>query len=449
MKASALFTRDICNGFAGNSDLYGLGIRVGIYLQWISSLLTNILLLKGVPDSLDTNSIFLFAVFIAIANATNATGGLHPAEAFIMLQLCFGYLLSVLSVTGLRLTLFNVAGLEPLLSKLQDHPNLIDVLPSEIQQYFDLQAILSSESPAKALRSQLKAIKSRIPFKDLIEKPPPGISLPSFQLFQLQMLNFLAVYSLFPEVFNGDYVNYSLEPAFWLLDLYVFLRLAKFTANDTPMDPVKYYRHERYLNYKKNRKLAMECMRPRVFSLGLTSVYKSDQISWLGVVWRSCIVAGIGMYNIWFWFAGIEFLTTDSCPKFVFLFCKANMLGGARIFFKVLSIVYIVYSGALLLWCCYIMIAFMGTAVRSLLINAIIFPYTELLILIASIGNQRQKRWLKYLDATRSDFLRWLDIPNMRQLLSAFAYLSSNSKEIVILGDAAQDDEEPLQKNVW
>ena len=449
MEASALFTREICNGFVGNSELYGLGIRIGIYLQWISSLLTNILLLNGVSDSLDTNSVFLFAVFIAIANATNATGGLHPAEAFIMLQLCFGYLLSVLSVTGLRLTLFNVASPEPLLSKLRDHPDLIDALPSEIQPYFDLQAISSSESPAQALRSQLKAIKYRIPFKDLIEKPPPGVSVPSFQLFQLQMLNLLAVYSLFPEFFNGNYVTYSLEPAFWMLDLYVFLRLASFNANDTPMDPVKSYRHERYLNYRRNRKLAMEFMRPRVFSLGLTSIYKSDQISWLGVAWRSCIVAGIGMYNIWFWFAGIEFLTTDSCPNFVFLFCKANMLGGARIFFKVLSIVYVVYGGAILLWCCYIMIAFMGTAVRSLLINAIIFPYTRILILIVSMGNQRQKRWLNYLDATRSDFLRWLDIPNMRQLLSAFAYLSSHPEEITVVGDAEQDDEEPLQKNVW
>ena len=33
MNSSSLLTRDICNGFGSNSDLYGLGIRIGIYLQ--------------------------------------------------------------------------------------------------------------------------------------------------------------------------------------------------------------------------------------------------------------------------------------------------------------------------------------------------------------------------------------------------------------------------------
>ena len=100
-----LTPRAACNGFDGNDDLYGLGIRIGIYLQWISSLLTSLLLPTGTSDYLDTNSIFLFAVFIATATATQRNGGLHPAEAFIMLQLCFGFLLSVLSVSGFRLTL--------------------------------------------------------------------------------------------------------------------------------------------------------------------------------------------------------------------------------------------------------------------------------------------------------------------------------------------------------
>lgn len=31
-------------GFQGNADLYGLGIRIGIYLQWVASLLSNNLL---------------------------------------------------------------------------------------------------------------------------------------------------------------------------------------------------------------------------------------------------------------------------------------------------------------------------------------------------------------------------------------------------------------------
>lgn len=100
---TGLVRRESCDGFEGNPNLYGLGIRLGIYLQWISSLLTNVFLASAVSDSLDTNSIFLFAIFIAIACASTTSDGLRQAEAFIMLQLCFGYILSVLSVSGLRL----------------------------------------------------------------------------------------------------------------------------------------------------------------------------------------------------------------------------------------------------------------------------------------------------------------------------------------------------------
>ena len=68
---------------------------------------------------MDTNSIFLFAVFVATASATHRNGGLHPAEAFIMLQLCFGFLLSVLSVSGFRLNLLR--GKVTLDTKLLSH----------------------------------------------------------------------------------------------------------------------------------------------------------------------------------------------------------------------------------------------------------------------------------------------------------------------------------------
>lgn len=114
-----LYPRAACDGFEGNDDLYGLGIRIGIYLQWVSSLLTSLLLPTGASDYLDTNSIFLFAVFIATATATQRNGGLHPAEAFIMLQLCFGFLLSVLSVSGFRLALLR--------DKVNLHPRLLSI----------------------------------------------------------------------------------------------------------------------------------------------------------------------------------------------------------------------------------------------------------------------------------------------------------------------------------
>jgi hypothetical protein len=255
----------------GNSDLDGLGIRIGIYLQWISSLLTNVLLPNGVSDSLDTNSILLFAVFIAIANATDQPAGLHqparlhPTEAFIMLQLCFGYLLSVLSVSGLRLTLLNDARLELLLSKLRPRPDLMNALPGEIRQYVDISAVLNSQNRIQTLRNQLIAARFIMPFQQIVKKPPSGVSIPFFELHLLQVLNILAVYSVSLGVHGIQESLFisSLEPAFWIIDIFVFLWLASFSAHDTPVDPAKSYRQERLLNYKQNRKMAMENMNPR------------------------------------------------------------------------------------------------------------------------------------------------------------------------------------------
>lgn len=415
----SLVGREACRGFAGNSDLYGLGIRLGIYLQWISSLLANSLLPTTVSDSLDTNSIFLFAVFIAIAVATNLSGGLHPVEPFILLQLCFGFLLSVLSVNGFKLVLSNDAhGLDPerILSRLRRTPDIVNRL------YRDMLLEFTS-----------------VRYRELIGTPstgpPSGVTVPPLQRSFLRYLDALAIYSVSPELFTGPYGSImvsSLEFNLLVTDLVVFLCIYFDTAHETHDEPVKAYRQERLLDYKHKRKLAMEYQNAKLFSLGLTSPYKNDQVSWLGVLWRSCLVAGIGIYNVWFWFAGIKLLTTDSCPTYIFLLCKARILGPAGTLFKIMSVVYMTYAGGLIIAACYSMLAFLGTTLRSLLVNLFIMPYAKLLLIIASAGSDGTRRRLENFGEIRSQFLVWLDIPNIRQLLSAFVYLSSNPKETTI-----------------
>jgi len=88
-------------GLDGNADFYGLGIRLGIYLQWITSLLANLFLKESIEGSLETNTIFLLAVFVATLYAT-AHNSLHAAEAIVLLHLCFGFLFSILSIWGHR-----------------------------------------------------------------------------------------------------------------------------------------------------------------------------------------------------------------------------------------------------------------------------------------------------------------------------------------------------------
>lgn len=88
----------VCN-LLGNSDLYGLGIRLGIYMQWTSSLLANNLLEGEILSLLDTNTTFLLAVFSAIAKLT-VQKGLQLAEILILLRICFGFLFGVVTVNA-------------------------------------------------------------------------------------------------------------------------------------------------------------------------------------------------------------------------------------------------------------------------------------------------------------------------------------------------------------
>lgn len=87
--------------FEGNPEIYSLGIRLGIYLQWISALMANLLHANGVQDMLATNTIFLLALFIALVISTT-TSAIQSAEVVILLQLCVGFMFIALSTCGSR-----------------------------------------------------------------------------------------------------------------------------------------------------------------------------------------------------------------------------------------------------------------------------------------------------------------------------------------------------------
>ena len=407
-----LAPRDVCDGFVGNPDLYGLGIRVGIYLQWVSSLLINVYVPAEMADALDTNSIFVFAVFIAIAVVTSSTEGLHPAEAFIMLQMCFGYLLSVLSVSGLRVTL------------LSDPQSLdTDIWRAELSKK---KGFLTSVSGRYAEISEL----FKVPFKD----PPESADISSWSIGMFRVLDswtFHAIVSINSTRGSFDASFWALQPVLWMFDLYVFLWAALEEDSGVITDPKKIFRRERFQDYQRKRALAIGCLKPKLFSLGLESSFKNDQTSWFGVCWRSCLVAGIAVYNVWFWFGGIDILRgpTATCTAYIFLFSKVDILGGAGVFFKIFSIVYIAYAGVLFATCCLVMLAFLGTTLRSVMINLVVLPYARLVLFAASLGSKDAERKLEKFDEARGKFLDWLGIPSIRQLLSGYAYLSSNPKD--------------------
>jgi hypothetical protein len=98
----------LCEGFPGNPDLYGLGIRCGVYLQWVSTWLSISFEPQSAQETHSVNSIFVLAILIAVVQAASSSS-LRPIEAIIMLQICYGYLFTVMSIFGLRIQLLGYA----------------------------------------------------------------------------------------------------------------------------------------------------------------------------------------------------------------------------------------------------------------------------------------------------------------------------------------------------
>ena len=74
-------------GFAGNTDLYGLGIRVGYYTQAFSSWLANWFVLQESKVLRTTNTIFMVAMFLGLVLISSTPSGTYAIEAFLLLQL--------------------------------------------------------------------------------------------------------------------------------------------------------------------------------------------------------------------------------------------------------------------------------------------------------------------------------------------------------------------------
>jgi hypothetical protein len=81
----------------GNSDMYGLGIRIGFYLQWYGALLAAWIAPGEAPALRLTNVLFTAAVFLATVIQT-----MEPAEIYIILLLNFGSSLYLIPVFAWR-----------------------------------------------------------------------------------------------------------------------------------------------------------------------------------------------------------------------------------------------------------------------------------------------------------------------------------------------------------
>lgn len=77
-------------GFEGNSDFYGLGIRIGVYLQWLASLVSFVWVPSQTGPIGAANMAFLLAIFIAMFMATYHSACTFGAEIIIVLYILWG-----------------------------------------------------------------------------------------------------------------------------------------------------------------------------------------------------------------------------------------------------------------------------------------------------------------------------------------------------------------------
>lgn len=76
-------------GFSGNSDLYGIGIRLGYYTQALSVWFANYFVLSEAKVLRSVNLLFLVALFIALAWLSHQPQQTYAIEVFLLLRLLF------------------------------------------------------------------------------------------------------------------------------------------------------------------------------------------------------------------------------------------------------------------------------------------------------------------------------------------------------------------------
>ena len=84
-------TRSTSCGFSGDTDTYGLGVRLGAYIQWLTSIFAYNLSESEAAAMRAVNSCFQLAMFIGLLYITFQKGAdLYAAEAFVVFLLCIG-----------------------------------------------------------------------------------------------------------------------------------------------------------------------------------------------------------------------------------------------------------------------------------------------------------------------------------------------------------------------
>ncbi|KAH8820627.1 hypothetical protein F5884DRAFT_826984 [Xylogone sp. PMI_703] len=93
--------RDASCGFEGNPDLYGLGIRLGVYMQWASALVICNFNPEGRSELANAYLAFITAVSLAVLIITARADPTYAAEIMVLTYIIFGGVYTIMGV-GMR-----------------------------------------------------------------------------------------------------------------------------------------------------------------------------------------------------------------------------------------------------------------------------------------------------------------------------------------------------------
>lgn len=315
-----------CEPLQGNADFYGLGIRIGIYLQWGSAWLSMLLDPESAQGVLDANSVSLFAVAIAtiIAAARNAAA----IEMYIMLQILLGFPVTTLSSFGVRLWLMSPRRLDKLRSRVtmlwrqdrekrREAAEIWDQTQQELQERPDEEDVSDAQNPdldgpdensmtPRLTREALEALRQALRERKARRRS-------DYTQYTMQMEAFLdwgdvvALPFWFPSFLSNP------RPQLYVawVSLFYARTLAIIPSVGFPIDIYG--------------TLYALWHFPVTLPLRFLSSLKFPGLSWSGVLWRTTAVAILMAYNLAYWFDsnghGVQEPPDPGCgPPTVFMF---------------------------------------------------------------------------------------------------------------------------------
>lgn len=290
-----------CEPLQGDADLYGLGVRFGIYLTWTSSWITLILDPDSAQSIFDVNSIFVFTIALTTMFAA-AQRDVAVIEMHLMLQIIAEFYCTTLSTLGFRtwfLSPDRTARLARALKLTGQGKSALEQVDAFLRKR---QAIY------RQLLQQAWASRSRILFRLFLVASIPN-SLP----FVFAYIGYQVVHD--PTLLWTQFITYNN----YFLESFAFC----------------------------------------YHLLSALSPLKPPGLSWSGVMWRTAVaMISIG-FNMVFWCFLVESTSEqgeDCNTIYVFIFSKQAMTGPLLTISRVAAVAVAVpalYTICILLWLTY------------------------------------------------------------------------------------------------